>query len=60
MALWKSDIKDEMFDDGLSSKPGEESFTREVAEKQFGHKKFSYVGTPNWVAPEQPADESAQ
>lgn len=54
MALWKSEKPEDDFDDGLTAKPGEAGFTREVAEKHFGHKNFNYSGTPNWVPPAQP------
>lgn len=57
MAVWKHDTKDEQFDDGLTLKPGEAGFIRDLAEQHFGHKEFSYMGTPNWAPPvvEEPA-----
>lgn len=57
MAQWKHDKTHEVFDDGLRSKPGEEDFTREVAENHYGNKNFSYMGTPNWQPPEEPQAE---
>jgi hypothetical protein len=48
MALWRADDGDKEFDDGLTAKPGEEGFTRELAQAEFGDTPFSYVGTPNW------------
>lgn len=51
MALWLHDATGKQFDDGLTTKPGEEGFTREFAEKHFGTSKFSYSGTPNWAPP---------
>ncbi len=58
MALWQHDQSGDRFDDGLTAKPGEESFTREPAEAHFGDKNFSYMGTPNWAPPAEP-DEPA-
>lgn len=55
MALWKDDKSDDFYDDGQTTKPGEETFTRELAEAHFGHKNFSYVGTPNWEPPKETA-----
>lgn len=56
MAQWKDDNGDATFDDGLTLKPGEEDFTRAVAEQHFKHPNFSYMGTPNWApqAEEEP------
>lgn len=48
MAIWSKDSDGERFDDGQTSLPGEEGFTRDLAEAHFGTKLFSYVGTPNW------------
>jgi len=59
MALWQHDESGERFDDGLTAQPGEEGFTRELAQAHFGTDRFSYVGTPNWVPPQEadaPAD----
>lgn len=50
MALWQHDETREQFDDGLTAKPGDETFTRALAEQHYGNAKFSYIGTPNWVA----------
>jgi hypothetical protein len=58
MPLWKDDNADNTFDDGDTTKPGEEGFSRAKAEKQFGHKNFSYMGTPNWQPPAQPDEEA--
>jgi hypothetical protein len=49
MAIWRrdDDTKGDLFDDGLDS-PGEDGFTRSLAQAHFGTKAFSYVGTPDW------------
>lgn len=52
MAIWQDDKTGERHDDGEALRPGDEGFSRELAEAHFGHKDFSYVGTPNWVPPE--------
>lgn len=57
MALWQHDKSGEQFDDGGTTRPGEEGFTRELAEAHFGDKAFSYKGTPNWTPPaEEPVN----
>lgn len=53
MAIWQDDKSGDRHDDGQALLPGEAGFTRELAEKHFGHKNFSYVGTPNWAPPAQ-------
>jgi hypothetical protein len=60
MALWKHDNNHEIYDDGATTQPGEDGFTRELAEKHFGDKDFSYMGTPNWAPPlaEEPPEPS--
>lgn len=58
MALWQHDTTAARFDDGLTAKPGEEGFTREIAAAHFKSAAFSYVGTPNW-APPATEDEAA-
>lgn len=60
MAQWKEDDGEALFDDGLTHKPGEEGFTRELAEQHFGHKEFSYMGTPNWQPPADSHGEQSQ
>jgi hypothetical protein len=60
MALWKDDNGDDTFDDGLQLKPGEPGFTRDLAEAHFGHTEFSYMGTPNWAPPADPAPPATQ
>lgn len=60
MALWMHDITHKQWDDGLKAKPGEEGFTRELAEQHFGDKDFSYCGTPNWEAPAPPAPPAGE
>lgn len=57
MSTFRSDITGEEFNDGVVARPGDEEFTREIAEKHFGHKNFSYVGTPEWQPPEPPQEE---
>ena len=49
MALWKHDTTHETYDDGGTCQPGEEGFTRELAEAHFGDKNFSFVGTPQQI-----------
>lgn len=51
MALWHILSTDEQFDDGLTAKPGEEGFTRELAEEHANGGEFNYIGTPNWSPP---------
>lgn len=61
MAIWQNDADGERFDDGAALRPGEDGFSRAAAEAHFGDGvAFSYVGTPNWVAPveEVPAEEA--
>lgn len=58
MALWQHDDTGERFDDGLDLFPGEEGFTRELAEAHFGNPRFSLVSNPRGHADgeeEQPA-----
>ena len=55
MAIWQNDETGERFDDGAVLRPGEDGFTRDLAVEHFGADvAFSYVGTPNWVAPVDP------
>lgn len=59
MALWKHDTTHATWDDGQTTKPGEEGFSRDLAQAHFGNKNFSYMGTPNWEPPAV-ADEPEQ
>lgn len=54
MAQWKHDTTHAIWDDGQTTKPGEEGFSRDLAQAHFGNKNFSYMGTPNWQAPPEP------
>jgi hypothetical protein len=56
MALWVSDIDGKQFDDGLTFKPGEDGFTRDIAAAHYANNAFSYVGTPNWQPPQEPEE----
>lgn len=52
MAIWQNDATGERFDDGAALRPGDDGFTRDLAVAHFGEgAAFSYIGTPNWVAP---------
>lgn len=63
MAIWVNAKTGEQFDDKLAFKPGEEGFTRDLADawaktKGFAASIVNYVGTPNWQ-PLQPAGDQA-
>lgn len=55
MAIWRrdDDTKGDLFDDGMDLKPGEEGFTRSLAQAHFGTNAFSYIGTPDWQVPSE-------
>lgn len=57
MAIWQHDETGERFDDGLGLYPGDDGFTRSLAEAHFGNPRFSFVSTPSWDGDgeEQPA-----
>lgn len=56
MAIWQDDKSGERHDDGAALRPGDEGFSRELAQQHFGHTDFSYVGTPNWAPPAPVSD----
>lgn len=55
MGLWRNDATGDTFDDGLKLLPGEDGFTRDLALAHFDGADFSFVGTPNWAPPPEPA-----
>lgn len=61
MALWQHDITGDRFDDGATLRPGEDGFTREMAQAHFGaDAPFSYIGTPNWAPIESVVEPEAE
>lgn len=59
MAVWILDADttgESIWDDGLTFKPGEDGFTRDLALAHYGTPAFSYMGTPNWVPPPPPEE----
>jgi hypothetical protein len=56
MARWQIiDTKDgklkEQWDDGETTRPGEEGFSTAKVAKYAGKANFNYMGTPNWEPP---------
>lgn len=60
MALFRDDKTGVDFDDGINALPGDPEFTRDYAEQHFKHKRFSYVGTPDYVSPQIAIDEKME
>jgi len=58
MAVWIS-TDGESWDDGETTSPGDEGFSRSKAKEHFADRDFNYVGTPNRPEskPEQEQDE---
>ncbi len=47
----------EVWDDGLTAKPGDPDFSTKKVKAKAKKRAFSYIGTPNWKPPETEEDD---